>query len=336
MKKVRLALIGAGSIAQVAHIPNWQSMEKVELVAVCDTNQTQAKAVAERYNIARCYTKDDELLKDDTIDAVDICAPTNMHRELAINALSAGKHVLVEKPIGRNAAEAQEMVKAAEKYQKQLMVAMNARFRRDAINLKTFIDAGDLGEVFYAKCGWLRRQQRWTERSWLFQKKYSGGGVLMDLGIQMLDLAMWLLGNVPAKLVKATTFNKVAKLDVEDSAAAFIHLKDDRTLTLDVSWTFLTAQDLLYANFYGTQGGALLNPLRVMKEMHGNLINLTPHSDDSPQARYKRSYRNELRHFVDCLLGGKQMMSSGEESISRMKIIEAIYESARSGREVSL
>jgi predicted dehydrogenase len=253
---------------------------------------------------------------------------------VALAALSAGKHVLVEKPMARSVEESEKMLEAARRYQRKLMVAMNVRFRRDAVNLKSFVDGGELGEVFYLKCGWLRRQESWSEQSWLFQKKYSGGGVLMDLGIQMLDLSLWLLGNKKAKSVKAMTYNRVAKLEVEDAAIAFIHLEDGTTLTLEVSWTLLTDDDFLYANLFGSRGGALLNPLRVMKEMHGNLVNLTPAREETTTNIYKRSYENELRHFVKCLREDLHMFSSGEESLERMRIIQKLYESAASGREV--
>ena len=334
MQKIRLAVIGAGAISQVAHIPNWKKLPDVELVAICDTVKARAKAVAEKFKIPRYFTKDEEVFKLDDVDAVDICVPTNSHMPVAVAALSAGKHVLVEKPMARNVGEAETMLEAARRYQRKLMVAMNVRFRRDAVNLKSFVDGGELGEVFYLKCGWLRRQERWTDQSWLFQKKYSGGGVLMDLGIQMLDLSLWLVGNKKARSVKVLTYNKVARLEVEDAAVAFIHLEDGSTLTLEVSWTLLTEDDFLYANLFGTRGGALLNPLRVMKEMHGSLVNLTPAREDTTTNIYKQSYGNELRHFVKCLREDIHMFSSGEESLERMRIIEKMYESAATGKEV--
>ena len=145
-------------------------MPDVELVAVCDTVKARAKAVADKFRIPRYYTNDNEVFKLDDIDAIDVCVPTNAHMPVAVAALSAGKHVLVEKPMARNVEESEKMIEAARRYQRKLMVAMNVRFRRDAVNLKSFVDGGELGEVFYLKCGWLRRQEKWTEHSWLFQK----------------------------------------------------------------------------------------------------------------------------------------------------------------------
>jgi predicted dehydrogenase len=336
MEKVRVAIIGAGGIAQVAHIPVWKKLENVELVAVCDTVKARAKAVAEKYKIPQFFTRDEDLLKRDDIDAVDICVPTNLHERLTIDALSAGKHVVVEKPMGRTVEEGEKMVRAARQHKRQLMVAMNVRFRYDAANLKSFIDGGELGEVFYAKAGWLRRQKKWTEHAWLFQKKFSGGGVLMDLGVQMLDMALWLLGNVKAKSVKANTYSHVAKLDVEDTAVALVHFENGVTLNLEASWAFLREEDLFYANLLGTRGDAQLNPLRVTKELHGNLVNLTPSKAETPTNLYKNSYENELRHFITCLRDGAPMLSTGEESLERMRIIAAMYESAHRGKEVGL
>lgn len=336
MKSIRLAVIGAGGIAQVAHIPNWKQIPGVELVAVCDTQKTRAKAVAEHFGIPHVFTDDDEILKMDEIDAVDICAPTNAHMALAIKALSAGKHVLVEKPMSRTVEEAEQMVRAAKQYKRKLMVAMNVRFWRDVINLRQFIENGELGELFYAKCGWLRRQEKWNERAWLFDKKYSGGGVLMDLGIQILDMTLWLFGNKKVKSVKAATYNRVAKLDVEDAAVGFIQLEDGSTITLEVGWTLLTPHDKLYLDVFGTKGGAVLNPLRVIKATKEGLINITPQLDETPTYRYKLSYKDELRHFVQCLREDKPMLSSGAESMERMRVLEAMYQSAKLGKEVKL
>ncbi|MDZ7289615.1 MAG: Gfo/Idh/MocA family oxidoreductase [candidate division KSB1 bacterium] len=336
MEKVRVAIIGAGWIAQVAHIPVWKKLENVELVAVCDTVKARARVVAEKFKIPQYFTRDEELLKREDIDAVDICVPTNLHERLTVESLSAGKHVLVEKPMSRTAEEAEKMVRAANQYQRNLMVAMNMRFRYDATNLKSFIDGGEIGEVFYAKAGWLRRQKKLDEQAWLYQKKYSGGGVLMDLGVQVLDVILWLLGNPKAKSVKANTYDHVANFEVEDTAVALVHLDNGITVNLEASWIFLQDEDLFYAHLLGTRGNAQLNPLRVTKELHGNLVNLTPSRPETPTNLYKQSYQNELRHFIRCLREGTPMLSTGEESLERMRLVEGMYESAKCGKEVAL
>jgi len=333
---LRIAVIGAGATAQVIHIPIWKKLPGVQLIAICDINKAKARWVAEKLKIPRAFSDDQELLKLDEIDAVDICTPNHMHMPVTLDALSAKKHVLVEKPMARNYEEAKRMVEAAKKAKKLLMAAMNVRFRPDAMALKQFVDGGELGKVFYAKSGWLRRKEKWHDRSWFVDPEISGGGVFMDLGIQMLDVSLWLMGNKKAKSVVASTYNLITKLGVEDSAAAFIRLEDDSTLTVEVSWTLLTERDFLYTNLFGTQGGALLNPLRVHKELHGNLVNVTPTKMDTTANLYKKSYENELAHFIQCLRGEETLISSGEESLERLRITEAVYRSAQTGQEVKL
>lgn len=336
-QRTKIAIVGAGHVAQVVHIPGWRKNPDVEVVAVCDTMKTKAKWVAERYGIPTFTTSIDELLKSPDIDAIDICTQTDSHQELAIAALSAGKHVLVEKPMARTFAEATEMVKASKKHKRNLMVAMNVRFRRDAITLKSFLDGNELGEVFYAKSGWLiKRDFSHTDRNWLYDKNRSGGGVLMDLGIQMLDVSWWLLGNNKPTAVKAVTFNRVGNLQVEDSAACMVQFDDGAVLTLEVSWTLLAEKDFLYANLFGATGSALINPLRVFKDLHGNLVNIVPTKDENASTSYKRSYSNEMKHFVDCLRQNTPLQAGAAESAERLRIIDAFYQSATEGREVLL
>lgn len=311
-------------------------MEQVDVAAVCDTNKKKVQWVAEKFGVERYGTSLDELLKMDDIDAVDVCVPTEKHMDVVLAALSAGKHVLVEKPMALNHQQAEKMVAAAEKYDRRLMVAMNVRFREDSLVLHKFTARGELGDIFYVKAGWLRRKQDLSHKALYEWQKRSGGGVLMDLGIQMLDVGLWLMGNQPAKSVKSAVYSNVTGLEVEDSAAAFISLKNGATLTVEVSWTLLSDKDFFYTNLFGANGGALLNPLRIHKELHGSLVNVTPVKKESPENLYKRSYENELRQFAECILEGTEVISSGEEQLERMRILDAIYRSAQSGEEVSL
>ncbi|MFQ5638106.1 MAG: Gfo/Idh/MocA family protein, partial [bacterium] len=223
--KTKIGIIGAGAIAQISHLNSWSRLENAEVVAICDINKKKAEWVSDKFDIPHSFDNADELLRIDEIQAVDICTPTQSHMPLAVSALSAGKHVLVEKPIARNYEEGKKMVDCAREYQKILMVAMNVRFRQDALILDSFTRNGELGELFYAKTGWLRRKEKMLQRSWLSKKEMSGGGVFMDLGIQMLDVGLWLMGNHKAESVKASTYNKISQLEVEDAAAAFIRLE---------------------------------------------------------------------------------------------------------------
>lgn len=332
---VKIAVIGAGHIAQVVHIPIWKKINHVELIGVCDKVAAKAKWVAERFHIPSHHTDPEFFFKSPEISAIDICTDTGTHKALAIAALAAGKHVIVEKPMAKSYADAKAMAEAASKYNRHLMVAMNVRFRREAIALKSFIDANELGQVYYARSGWLlKRNLASASNSWLYDRNKSGGGVLMDLGIQMLDVAIWLMGETEPVSVKAVTFKNTAGLKVEDSATCFLHFKSGAVLSVEVSWTMMAEKDILYVNLFGTEGTALINPLRVYKNMHGNLINIVPLNEESATLRYKRSYRNELKHFVNCLRQGIPMQAGAAEMVAKHKIVEAIYRSAEEGREV--
>ncbi len=334
MDKVKLALVGCGNVAQIVHLPVLQRMADVEIIAVVDPDRRKAKAIAERANIPASFTSLEALLSSPIagdLQAVDICTPTDTHRPLAIMALQAGKDVLVEKPIARTAKEAKDMVECANKYERKLMVGMNNRFRPDTMLLKTFIEKNELGKIFYIKSGWLKQQSGLS--AWHQQKEKSGGGVILDLGIVMLDMAMWLMNYPDVLTVSATTYHQHTKT-VEDSAALFARFAGDVTFTTEVSWTFQREGDFFYCNVFGDDGSAFINPLKVYKRIHNNLVNLTPAKAHTPVALYKKSYENELRHFVSAVRGIVPLISTGEEAMKRMTIVEAIYQSAAKKKEI--
>ncbi len=336
MDKVKLALVGCGNVAQIVHLPILQKMADVQIVAVVDPDKHKAKAIAERAGIPATFASLEALLNSPIagdIDAVDICTPTDTHLPLAIAAMQAGKDVLVEKPIARTAKEAKEMVAYANKYERKLMVGMNTRFRPDTILLKTFIEKNELGKVFYIKSGWLKQQA--GQAAWHQVKEKSGGGVILDLGIVMLDTALWLLNYPDVETVTATTYRQFTKT-VEDSAAFFVRFAGGITFTAEVSWTFQREGDFFYCNVFGDDGSAFINPLKVYKRIDGNLVNLTSAKAQTPVGLYKKSYENELRHFINAVKGIVPLISTGEESMKRMTVVEAIYQSAAKKREVVL
>ncbi len=336
MDKVKIALIGCGNVAQVVHLPVLEKMADVEIAAVVDPDKRKAQAVASRGNIPSSFTSLNALLASPIareLNAIDICTPTDTHRPLAIQAMEAGLDVLVEKPIARTAKEARDMAATAQKTGRKLMVGMNNRFRPDTMLLKTFIDKKELGKVYYIKSGWLKQQS--SVSPWHQQKEKSGGGVILDLGIAMLDLGLWLLDYPDVQTVSASTYHEQTKT-VEDSAAIFVRMGTDTTFTIEVSWTFQREGDFFYCNIFGNDGSAFINPLKVMKRVHGSLINLTPVKQQTPVALYKKSYENELRYFVNAVKGLVPLVSTGEEAAKRMTIVDAIYQSAMKRKEIAL
>jgi predicted dehydrogenase len=190
-----------------------------------------------------------------------------------------------------------------------------------------------IGKVFYSKAGWFRKLP--ADGAWLTRKEQSGGGVLLDLGMVMFDLAFWMMGYPEVKEVTATHYAHRTK-DVEDSSIVYIKMKNGSTLTVESSWSFESNADFFYCDCYGTEGSGSLNPFRILKRMHGNLVNVAPASQDNPQSLYRKSYENELKHWVTALRGLHPIISTGDEAVHRMKVVDAVYRSARLGKAVPL
>jgi predicted dehydrogenase len=332
MEKIRIAVVGLGTIGQTIHLPILSKLPEVEINAVCDYDLSKAEFVAKKYEIPRYYTDLQELLKvEEDVVAVDICTSTYTHRDVAIAALEAKKHILVEKPLARTHKEAVEIVTTARKYGRKVMVGMNNRFRPDAMILKSMIQGGELGKLYYAKAGWLKKLS--TTSPWLTRKEKSGGGVVLDIGIVMFDLAFWMMGFPEPKEVVAANYSHNTR-GVEDSSVVFLRMKNGSTMTIESSWSFESNQDFFYCDCYGTEGSGSLNPFRILKRLHGNLVNVTPVSHETPQTLYWKSYDNELRHWVGALRGLHPVISTGEDAVHRMKIVDAIYQSAKKGKSV--
>jgi predicted dehydrogenase len=326
----KIGLVGLGWIAQVFHLPILTKFSDVEISCVCDKDKNRARAIADKYGISRYYTDYREMLKHEDLNAVDICTSTDAHCEIAIASMEMKKDVFVEKPIARKFEEAVEIAEAVKKYKKKLMVGMNHRFRPDAMMLRSFIENNEIGKVFYVKAGWLKRPS--SDSGWLMQEKLSGGGAFLDLGIVMLDLSLWMTGYPEVERVSAMNYSHKTK--VEDSSVVFLSMKNETTITIEVSWNFHIENELYYCNIYGEQGSGKINPLMIHKEMHGNVVNVTPMKTDTSQNALKKSYENELKHFVGAIRGIHPVISTAHEAVQRMKIVNAIYRSAEKGKEI--
>lgn len=333
MEKVRLGVVGLGWIAQVVHLPMLCKLNEAEVVAICDRDKSRGRLVAEKFGITSLYSDVTQMLENEKLDAVIIATSTDSHKEVTLAALKAGKDVLVEKPIARKYDEALAMAEAVKVHKRKLMVGMNHRFRPDAMILKSFLEGKELGKVFYTKAGWLRRKS--NDSAWLTQKEKSGGGVFIDLGIVMLDMALWMMGFPEVKRVTATDFHHTTK-DVEDTSCVNIILRNGSLINIEVSWSMHVDDDQYYCHVFGTEGTASMNPLRINKELHGNVVNLAPTKIDPPQHLFKRSYENELRHFLGAIRDVHPLLSTADEAVQRMKIVDAVYKSARTGKEVAI
>jgi predicted dehydrogenase len=333
MEKARVGIVGLGWIAQVIHLPILAKQPDVELIAVCDRERAKANFVAEKFGVKRFYTDVNQMLANEGLNALIVATSTDAHQEVTTTALRAGCDVLVEKPIARHYAEAVAMADVAKETKKKLMVGMNHRFRPDTMILKSFVEGKELGKLLYTKCGWLRKRD--TDSTWATKKEKSGGGVFVDLGIPMLDLSLWLMGYPEVTRVSAMDFHQKTKT-VEDTSLVSLVLKSGAALRIEVSWSLLTDEDVYYCVLYGTDGTAQMNPLRVNKELHGNLVNLAPAKMEQPAQLFRRSYENELKHFIGAVRGLHPIISTGEEAVQRMRVVDAVYKSVRTGKEVAL
>lgn len=333
MSKIKIGVIGLGSIAQLVHLPNLSKINDAEVVAVSEVKKNRLNTIADKFGITQRFSDYKEMLENTELDAVIIATPTNTHKEIAIDCLNADKDVLVEKPLARTFSEAKAVVDVAKKNKKKLMVGMNLRYRPDTMLLRSILSSGEIGEPFYAKCGWVRRQS--SEEKWFTKKEEAGGGVIIDLGIHLLDLALWLMNYPEINSVSCKTFQHNTK-NVEDTAISFIKFKNDSLINLEVSWSMPTDKDHFFLSVFGTKGSLTLNPLHVYKRINNEILDLTPAQVDNSTALFKKSYLNELKSFVGAVKGFNPVLSPADEALERMKIIEAMYQSAGKDQEIKL
>jgi predicted dehydrogenase len=333
MEKTRLGIVGLGWVAQIVHLPILSKSPDVDIVAACDTDRRRGKLVADKFGIPRFFDNVHKMLEETDLSAVIVATSTDAHKEVTLAALQAGKDVLVEKPIARRYSEALALAEAAAASKRKLMVGMNHRFRPDTMILKSFIEGNELGKVYFVRTGWLRKRK--LETSWITQKDISGGGVFLDLGIVMLDTALWMMGYPVVERVSASHYN-LKTHQVEDTSLVALTLGNGSRIHIEVSWSMYLEDDLYFCHVFGSDGTATLNPLQVNKELHGSLVNLAPAKIEPPQHLFKRSYENELKHFLGAIRGVHPVISTADEAVQRMRIADAVYKSVRLGKEIVL
>ena len=356
MKKLRIGLIGCGGMGGGAHAPSYDAIENIEIVAFCDIKIEKAQALADKYGVKNVFENYLDLINMDGIDAVGIATPNYLHSTIAVAALERGLHVLCEKPDAINTVEAQKMKDAAEKSGKTLMVIRNNRFMNVSKYTKEYIEAGKMGEVYAARCGWQRRRGIPGKGGWFTTKEQSGGGPLIDLGVHMIDLTMWLMGNPTPVSVVGSVYNKFAEtttsdsvhsqfgeakengtFDVEDLATGFIRFDNGACLQLEFSWASNIDVESRYFELRGTKSGASWTTedqkLMFYTEAYGKTVDYDPNIDN---VNSEDPHRLNIRHFADVVLNGTEPIFVPEQGLNMVKILEAIYKSAETGREVLL
>jgi predicted dehydrogenase len=350
--KVKIGIIGAGSISEY-HIRGFQKLKDVEVAALCDSNKTRASEMALKYGIKFVYEKAEDMLADDRIDAVTICVWNKLHADLSIQALQQGKHVLCEKPMALNAAEAEKMLKAEEESGKLLMLGLVRRFDAKTEAAKGIVSGGELGNIYYAKAAYLRRDGQ--PGGWFSDKSKSGGGALIDIGIHSLDLLLYLIdagrvdsvsGKVfhfPDMMIGIKGADKYESRDtgkihnVEDMVIATITFSDGTILNLEASWAQHIKDETQYMEIYGELGGLIVDPdLVLYSNKNGFMTDKTFNTGTNEGDAFQMMFDAEMAHFRDCIIKGTECRSPSTEALELMKIIDAIYRSAELGKPVYL
>jgi len=330
--RTNVAIIGLGGIAQLVHLPVLSKISDVNILAVSEINKSRLNAISDKFGIEKRFVDYREMLGISEIDAVIIATPTDTHFEIIQECIKAKKHILVEKPMVRNFEEAEIIYRNVEGSNLIFMVGMNLRYRPDVMLLKSLINSGELGDLFFIKCGWFRKQS--SDQNWFINKSKSGGGVIIDLGIVLIDLAMWLNNFEPVKSVSVQSFHHHTT-DVEDSAVGFIRLGNSSVITFEISWALRSEAESFNFAVYGTKGSAQLNPFKAFRQIESAEIDYTPAKTLNSQSLFKKSYENELKHFIGAIKGNNPVYSTVKDSLSRMKLLKLLYESAEKNQEIN-
>ncbi len=328
---VRIAVVGTGAIAQMTHLPVLSKMRGAELVALCDNDSAKARALADRFSIPDVYTDMEELLDSDALDAIVIATPNHLHEPHVLSALRKKLHVLVERPLALSSRGVERCLAAAQKVDRVLQVAHNHRFRSDVQMLSQFLQNGELGKPLTIRTGSLLVSR--PGDGWRGRKTEAGGGVFLDQGLALLDLSMWLADfPEPVRVSAMATKGKGANA-TESTIQLFMEYAGGLSLIMHVSWDYVGEGERWWFEVHGTKGSGRLAPLRVVKEINGRYVNVSPSGAAARESPFLQSYRAELAHFV-AMVRGEVPRELPSEQVLVHKIMEAIYRAAEDGREV--
>ncbi|MBD3184119.1 gfo/Idh/MocA family oxidoreductase [Candidatus Poribacteria bacterium] len=328
-KKINFGVIGLGMGR--FHLEGYLKAPNAEVVGLADINENRLENAKDHYGIKKVFTDYKDLLDMKELDAVSIAVPNFLHKPITIDALKAGKHVMVEKPMALNAEEGQEMLETAKKNDLILMLHFNNRYRGDIQYIKKCVEAGDFGEIYFAKTGWIRRRGIPGAGGWFTTKAKSGGGPLIDLGVHVIDMTMYMMGSPKPVAVSGCVVQKFPQVvgkgtfDVEDFASGYVRFENGATMAVEISWAMNCASERQYSEIYGTKAGATLNPLTIWSDRNGILEDISP---QNPKGL------SQFEHFADCIMTGKIPISPGEHGVLMMKVLDAIYESSKTKKEV--
>lgn len=364
MEKLKVAIIGCGMIANVAHIPAYRNLkDKVELVAVCSHSENSARQTALRFAIPNWYTDAEEMLKIEKPDLVSVCTPNGTHKQMAMLAMSYGCHVACEKPIAFNYADAKEMFDYAKAHERMLFACQVVRYNPEYMLAKELMEDGTLGDIYFSEFSLVRRRgvPKWGE---FHRKEASGGGVFCDLGVHLVDAALWVMGNPGFASVSGIASSHIARnetgivtslaesgapagvftqkayspseFEVEEFAAGSIRLDNGCLINFKTSWA-VNLPNEYSMRLAGTRSGLLLPEMKLLGTMGRYQADITPKVFPEERPYAKETFPGHFYLFenaVDHLLNGTELAVKPEETLKVASIIDAFYLSAKEGREV--
>ena len=350
MKKIKIGICGAGNIATNMHLPSYQKIDEVEVVAICDITIERAKAAAEKFNIPHYFGSVDEMLAGCEIDAVDICTWNDGHKTCTIAAARAGKDICCEKPMAASLADAKEMYDEVKKAGVKFMLAVPNRWTRANEVIREMVDNGDFGDVYLARAHYIRR--RGTPTGWFTDKKHSGGGPVIDIGVHCIDAAWNLLGCPKPVTVSAMTAAPIGEFktkgvsrwqgnpspegnfDTEDSGAGCIRFENGAMILFECSWA-INGPEKNGIQIYGSKAGAVVlqDKFKIYGETGGFL------SDNEVTVAKQSAGVNELTYFAKYVRGEIAEADNRypiEKAVQMQSILQGIYDSAAAGEEVEI
>ncbi len=336
-KQLRVGVVGLGMGRN--HIRQFNEHPRAQVVAVCDPDASRLEEHGE--GVEQRYAEAQAMFAQAGLDVVSIATPNRFHAPLTLAALEAGLHVLCEKPMAMNAAEARQMVDAANRHQRKLAINYSHRQTANVQTMGAYIRQGAIGQPYFARTVWHRRKGI-PGRASFVSRQNAGGGCLIDLGVHIIDIALFLLGFPAVKSVSGKTYTKFdqkdvphLEMDVDDFATAYVRCANDITLAIEVSWaSHHEHPEQMLTAVYGTEGGLTRRvefyqdpQIALHQREHGNLVTTTidKFNIKAPSPAYD---------LIDAVLEDRDPQPSGDHGLALMQILDALYESSETGREV--
>lgn len=349
--KIKVGIIGLGAIGSV-HADAYHATPDAEITAICDISDARLVETGEKHNVKQRFKDYRDLLKTD-VEAVSICVGNVLHREVAVAALKAGKHILLEKPMAMNAGEAAEITAAGKKAKKIIQIGMVNRHGSQIKIVRDYVQKGLFGGIYHLRAVLIRRRGIPGLGGWFTTKSASGGGPLIDLGVHWFDASMYASGLWNPTQVSAMNYAKFGKnmrnyryvsmwagppkydgvCDVEDYSAGLVRFGKKASMVFEIAWAANT-EEIAFIEILGDKGGARMfdgKPLTIFTEHNGQIANISPLVDNSGS-----NFHRQADAFIKACRGKCPPAATAEEGVTVMKLIDAVYASGKSGREVAI